>query len=380
MKVALLMGNRLNTWHTRLYEPLAGLHTQITAFTYRPHRYPLEDVRIPYEIVPTEAEERSLPRRIKEGLETRLVGTEISERPVGLVDRLKDFDLIHTWELFTTDTEDALEAKRRWDIPVLVTVWDNIAFHREELDVFSRRKQRARNEADGFLVYTRTSAEMLQLEGVEEGRIHQVMPGVDTNEFVPSPEPPDLPVLLAIGRLVPEKGFEDLLIAAATIRRKSPDLPFSIRLVGEGPMADRLDHLSVTGKLRNHYRREGGVAYRDLPALLQNSNILVLPSRMTSEWKEQFGMVLLEAMASGVPVVASRSGGIPEIVGYSGLLFTPGDHRELATLVEHLLASKEEWNRLRESGLERCRSLFSAHDNSKKIHDLYGYLSQQRTP
>jgi glycosyltransferase involved in cell wall biosynthesis len=101
---------------------------------------------------------------------------------------------------------------------------------------------------------------------------------------------------------------------------------------------------------------------------------------MTSEWKEQFGMVLLEAMASGVPVVASRSGGIPEIVGYSGLLFTPGDHRELATLVEHLLTSREEWNRLRESGLERCRLHFSAHDNSKRILDLYRRFSRQIDP
>ena len=380
MKVALLMGNRLNAWHTRMYEPLAEWGVEMTAFTYSPHRYPLEDVRIPYQVVPTEAEERSLPRRIKEGLESRLIGSEISERPVGLVDRLKGFDLIHTWETFTPDTEDALEAKRCWDIPVLVTVWDNIPFHREQVDVFFERKRRARKEADGFLVYTRTSAEMLQLEGVEEGRIHQVMPGVDRNEFVPCPTPPDPPVLLAIGRLVPEKGFEDLLIAAAAIRRKSPDLPFEVRLVGEGPLADYLDTLAELSKLRNHYRRDGGVAYRDLPTLLQNSNVLVLPSRITSEWKEQFGMVLLEAMACGVPVVASRSGGIPEMVGYSGLLFTPGDYRELATLIEHLLSSREEWNRLRESGLERCGLHFSACDNAKKMLDLYQRFTRRSAP
>ena len=80
MKVAFLMGNRLNAWHTRVYEPLSEWGVEIVAFTYSPHRYPLDDVRIPFEILATEAETRSLPRRIKEGVESRLMGAEISER------------------------------------------------------------------------------------------------------------------------------------------------------------------------------------------------------------------------------------------------------------------------------------------------------------
>lgn len=374
LRIALLMGNRLNKWHTRLYLEARTLGVDIRAFTYRPFRYPLDEVDLPHEVVPTEAELRGLPRRILEGVENRLFGAEISERPSGLVERLEAFDLIHSWELFTSDTEDALEARARWGTPVLVTVWDNIPFHREEDPIFAARKARARVEAAGFLVYTRESARTLIAEGIEETRIHQVFPGIDLETFKPALSTPNPPCILGIGRMVEEKGFEDLLQAAALLARQQPQLDFTLRLVGEGPLGPTLDHLARVAGLGERYERIASVPHRDLPEIHRAASILALPSRPTSRWKEQFGMVLLEAMASGVPVVASRSGGIPEIVGDAGLLFDPGDFAGLADFLGGLLLSQARWQKFRQAGLERCRAGFDVRKNATDLVTIYEKL------
>ena len=374
MKVALLMGNRLNPWHTRLYEPLLEMGVDLCAFTYRPLRYPLEDVQIPYEIIPTEAEERSLPQRAIEGIETRLLGTDISERPVGLADRLKGFDLIHSWELFTMDTEEALTAREKWGIPVLVTVWDNIPYHRDEDQLVRQRKKRALDQADAFLVYTEESRAMLETEGADPGKVQKVYPAVDMTEFSPS-TPISPPVILGIGRMVPEKGFEDLLSAASLLRKHSPDLEFRVHLVGDGPLAERVDQMAVWGGHRDRYERTPSLCYKQLPNLYRGATLLALPSRPTSEWKEQFGMVLIEAMASGVPVVASVTGGIPEMIGNAGVLIPPGDFSKLAESIEDLLTSPQRWESLQRTALERCRTHFQLENNAQQIRNLYGSLA-----
>ena len=74
----------------------------------------------------------------------------------------------------------------------------------------------------------------------------------------------------------------------------------------------------------------GGVGYGGMPEVYARASCLVLASHGTATWEEQFGMVLAEAMAAHVPVVASASGAIPEVVGESGTLFAPGDWRGLA--------------------------------------------------
>ena len=374
MKVAFLMGNRLNAWHTRMYEPLLRMGVAVKAFTYRPLRYTLTEVHLPHEIIPTRAETRGWGKRVRESLLRHLTGKPINEDPFDLPERLKGFDLIHSWELFSVDTEAALEARARWKIPVLVTVWDNIPHHYEEDSRLRQRKQRARNEADGFLVYTNLSREMLIEEGVEARRIHRVPPAIDLEVFYPAEDPPDSPVLLGVGRMVPEKGFEDLIEAAALLKKESATRSLRLHLLGSGPHEKALDQLAEERGLTECYHRTDSLPYTSLPDFLREGTVLGLGSRETPDWAEQFGMILLESMACGVPVVGARSGAIPEIVDDAGWLYPPGNVDELIKGLRELFGNPGFWMDCRKRGLERCRERFSANENAKRIFQLYESL------
>lgn len=370
-RIALLMGNRLNAWHTAPFARMGEHGIEIQAFTYRPFRYPLEEVSIPYEILPIRSELRSVPRRVSESVRARVLGEPVPEDPVGLEDRLEGSDLIHSWELFSVDTQAALDARARWGTPVVVTVWDNIPFHREEDPVIGLRKQRARAEADRFLVYSDLSRAMLITEGVSSDRITLILPAVDTDRFHPGNVDRDVPVILAVGRLTEEKGIEDLMQALALIGRRNPELPFQCRVIGSGPIEDRIDRLADSGGFGDRYRRTANAGYAEMPEHYRSADVLVCPSRPTSEWKEQFGMALLEGMASGLAVVGARSGAIPEIVGDSEHLFDPGNFAQLAEKLEILLADS---SRRRSDGIrarERAVTHFATTSFTSDLANLY---------
>ncbi len=104
---------------------------------------------------------------------------------------------------------------------------------------------------------------------------------------------------------------------------------------------------------------------------MNNLDVLVLPSRTTSVWKEQFGRVLTEAMACKVPVVGSSSGAIPEVIGDAGLVYPEGDIRELAECLRLLMQSRELRGRLSERGYKRVKSLYTQDVIAEKTDALY---------
>jgi glycosyltransferase involved in cell wall biosynthesis len=124
-----------------------------------------------------------------------------------------------------------------------------------------------------------------------------------------------------------EKGHYDVLRALAALR----DPPRAL-LVGDGPERERL--LAYASELGLGSRVEiRAVPYAEMPSVFGAASCVVLGSLPTPHWEEQFGMVLAEAMAARVPVLASSSGAIPEVLGPGAHLFAPGDWPELARLL-----------------------------------------------
>jgi glycosyltransferase involved in cell wall biosynthesis len=128
------------------------------------------------------------------------------------------------------------------------------------------------------------------------------------------------------GRLVEEKGLDVLVEAVGSL-----PAPRTLVLSGEGPWLQRLRRLKFV-------EWAGKVAREELPGFYRGLDALVLPSRTTSSWKEQFGRVLVEAQACGVPVVGSSSGAIPEVIGGAGLVFPEGNAAYLAVALQRLRA------------------------------------------
>lgn len=217
--------------------------------------------------------------------------------------------------------------------PLVVFTWENLAGPRQPL---ARAIERLVVRRAAFVIAGNQAARgRMQRRGVAPERL-SVLPqfGVDPDRYAAGGGPagdrgPGPPVVGYVGRLVPEKGV-DLLIEALGA------LDARLLVVGEGPARQGLQartHAWPAGKARF----VGAVDHADVPRWLAQLDVLVLPSRTTARWAEQFGHVLIEAMAAGVPVVGSTSGAIPEVVGDAGLVFAEGDGEDLRRRLRRLL-------------------------------------------
>lgn len=184
--------------------------------------------------------------------------------------------------------------------------------------------------------------------------IPDVVPlGVDVERFAPADrEPPEAeePVRVAyVGRLVAHKGVFVLLDAVAA----RPELTLTV--VGAGPQEEQLRERAAAPDLVDRVTFAGSATQERLPALLAGADVLAVPSLTTPGWVEQFGRVVVEAMAAGVPVVTSDSGALPEVVGDAGLLVPEGDPEALAAALVRACREPGLWADLRERGLARAQ-------------------------
>lgn len=166
------------------------------------------------------------------------------------------------------------------------------------------------------------------------------------------------------GRLVPEKGLTELVDAAQR-------LPAPVRLlfVGDGPMRTELEAVRLEG---GTVEVRTDVPHSRMPEAYAEMDVLVLPSRTTPTWAEQFGRVLVEALSCGVPIVGSDSGEIPWVVTTTGggHVFHEGDAEHLSRILTELRASPAERARLAERGRVMVKKLFTADACAKEMADL----------
>jgi glycosyltransferase involved in cell wall biosynthesis len=218
----------------------------------------------------------------------------------------------------------------------------------------------ARNVDRVIATSTDEVSELVRL-GAPRSRITVVPCGVDVDEF--SPDGPvaargDRPRVLCIGRLVPRKGFDTAIRALVGV----PDAELIIAggpATGElsaDPEAARLTRLADRFGVADRVRLIGAVARPDVPALLRSADLVVC-----TPWYEPFGIVPLEAMACGVPVVASAVGGFLDTVvdGSTGTLVPPRRPDRLAAAMRRLLAEPFWREAYGTAGVDRARSRYS---------------------
>jgi glycosyltransferase involved in cell wall biosynthesis len=179
------------------------------------------------------------------------------------------------------------------------------------------------------------------------GELELLPLGVDTDRFRPAERPPPGPRLRVgfVGRLIRHKGVDVLLRAAALDDRLVVDV------YGGGPEDAALRTLAAGLGVTDRVTFHGHVDEAALVELFPTFDVLAVPSVTTDSWVEQFGRVVVEGQASGVPVVASDSGALPDVVGATGLLVPPEDPVALAAALVRFLDEPGLWARLREAGL-----------------------------
>lgn len=207
--------------------------------------------------------------------------------------------------------------------------------------------------ADRVIALTRSEAGRLTRGGVESDRIRILPNGIDLEEF-PEPssprEPSSRPVILYVGRIYPEqKGLDTLIPAVATLSRARP---FELRLVGEDwGGVDLVRRLAAAHGITDRVRILGPLPRAELLRAYTEATVFVLPSHF-----DAFPFVLLEAMASGLPIVATRVGGVPDVVreGSTALLVPEGDPSSLGGALERILADPALAHRFGEAGRRRA--------------------------
>ncbi len=175
-----------------------------------------------------------------------------------------------------------------------------------------------------------------------------------------------------VGRLVPGKGV-DLLLEA--LRHLSG--AWRLHLVGNGPEAERLKAQARHVGLSHRITFEGWLPSLRMPAFYRNLDVLVLPSRSQPNWIEQFGRVLIEAMACAVPVVGSDSGEIPSVIGDAGLVFPENDAEALAACLTRLMQDTSLWVDLSRRGRARVLSHYTQERIAAQTVAVYRQMMDQ---
>ncbi len=367
MKIAIVRGPSLNPWEMQNYLPLSKKHRLLLIGSKRGEYKVKSEVRI--ERLTCLGEVFSfLPGGIK--LLYCLFGDP--QMILGLEKAISGFDIVHTAEIANYYSFQAIRARQKGQIgKVIVTCWENIAFNRERHPAQKRLKEKVRKGADHFLAVTQGAKKVLIEEGVEEERISVIPMGVDWPHSAKASrgEARGRLRILFVGRLEEEKGIWEALEAFKLLKGAGNDLQLVI--VGQGSQEEKIINWLDDNQLGRWVQLKGAVEYEKIWREYRQADIFVLASKPTPTWQEQFGMVLVEAMASGLPIVATKSGAIPEVVGEAGILVEPGNSRKLADAIGRLLKDEKTRRNLGSRGLERAKARYGCRKTAKKIERLY---------
>ena len=175
-----------------------------------------------------------------------------------------------------------------------------------------------------------------------------------------------------VGRLVEEKGIYDLLEACSSLAKEGYSLSLSYR--GNGPEQENLKRRIRIDTSSLAVQVSAAIPVSELREFYRSLDILVLPSRTTPTWKEQFGRVIIEAMACGIPVIGSSSGEIPNVIGNGGMVFEEGNILALKECLKQLLRSPDLRNDLSQKARKVTEQYFSWDKIALDLKTLYESL------
>jgi glycosyltransferase involved in cell wall biosynthesis len=243
------------------------------------------------------------------------------------------------------------------------------------------------SHSHGIISGNQDGAEILRQRGYK-GQI-KVMPqlGVDETLFTPTPQPelatklgiePHDFVVGFVGRFVQEKGLLTLVNALASLKDKS----WKFMLLGRGSLQSELMNQAAEHNIQDRIILVESVSHDEVPKYINLMSALVLPSETNNKlknitsvgWKEQFGHVLIEAMACKVPVIGSNSGEIPYVIGDAGLIFPEADAKALADCIVQLMEKPELAKKLGEMGYQKAMIQYTNKALAKQQLEFYKEL------
>ena len=239
---------------------------------------------------------------------------------------------------FTHQIERSIRPQQK----LVVVCWENIPGRYNRIWTAARRASAVMKRADAIIFATRASRAAMELPPGFAGKLAQIYPGVDqstspsaTARSAPSAAGARPPIILFVGRLQRSKGLH-LLLAAVQALREQMKQDAVLWVVGGGspkPFQKLANSLGLNARVKFF----GALPNREVRKTMAAADLYCQPSLITPNWMEQFGFAMVEAMASGLPVVAFDSGSIREVAGEDAEYATVGDPEALATAIAGLL-------------------------------------------
>jgi glycosyltransferase involved in cell wall biosynthesis len=199
-------------------------------------------------------------------------------------------------------------------------------------------------------------------------RIHRIYNGLSLAEFGRATFSSEPPLIISVGRLIAKKGFANLIRACALLVERGS--PFRCEIFGEGPLENQLRAQIEGSGLQERVQLPGPKPQHELRARLAQASVFVLPSVPEADGgMDNLPTVIMEAMASGLPIVSTSIGGIPEMVveNETGFLAQPDDLVALAGAIEKVINDRSLGQRLGQAGYERAQALFSIEKNAREL-------------
>ncbi|MBI2595317.1 glycosyltransferase family 4 protein [Candidatus Daviesbacteria bacterium] len=348
MKVAVVRGPGLSKWEMQIYEPLAkwfdllGIGSKLPINDITGINFPITQLYCPSQY----------PTRIPKFIRFMMEATGDTQWLLGFDHAISGYDLLHCVETRNGYTLQAIRAKQRGLVKaVTLTVYENIPFVFDEYPKRRQIRQEVIQYADHFLAANEMAKQALIIEGADAKKISITPQSVDTGIFRPvvRSDNPSLAklrkkykfsrddfIVLCVGRMVWEKGWYDIIPAALMMKKISKRVKFLF--VGGGSETQKLKNFTVLAGASDVVVFAGPLPYTEVPILFRLADVFLYPSLPTKYWNAQFGGVLIEAMASGIPLVVTDCGGVFETIGKDGAIFTrPQDFSALvAALIKFM--------------------------------------------
>lgn len=360
MKIAIIRGDFASPWELQNFKPLAKKHELVLFTGLRPVNDLsslswLKIIKLPS---PVDLDFGRFSR-FTMAITNRLFTD--AHVLFGLEKELQGFDIAHCAETYYSYTQQCIRAKELGYIKKVVsTVWENIAGNNEGISGRQGFKKNSFKNIDRFLAVTEGAKHALIKEGCPEEKIIILKPGIDLSYFYKRPfiEKKDKIRLLFVGRLVAEKGILDLVNIFLRLRKKHTNIEFNI--VGDGLLNPK-----IKGSAVNYL---GKISYDNMPELYSQNDIFIHYPIGSKTWQEQYGMVLIEAMACGLPVVGLDKGSVKEVVGLGG--FVVSQSKYLRTL-EELIINNVLRKGLSKKAKEFTRKNYNSLTYAKNLEKIY---------
>lgn len=283
------------------------------------------------------------------------------------------------WSFFAGQTA-ALIAGLAPQPQLVFYTWENILRHGtycSHLDPIHRRIERSVfRQACAGICATRRAEEVLKGRGFQ--KTTKVIPYGIADQFILSPKElenrlthpmPECPRIGYIGRLLAMKGVDTLIQAL-------PGIPGKLVILGSGPEEKKLKAAARECRVSDRIEWIPAISPEKVPIHMSSLDVLVLPSLTTRVWAEQLGRVLLEAMGSGIPVIGSSSGCIPEVIGEAGIIFKEGDSVSLSRSLMHLFENSTSRVECVRRGWEKVRNNYTWSRFADDLGNVFREVSQ----